>query len=293
MSNDLLNLFALVDDERNPVRRITTSRSIQSELSSLFQEQRKIFYSDQTPVEFNGRYNVDEGEIFKIAKFKVDDRIIQALENPLSFDLLNLKQDRLKIKSLFCGQWHKKPREILFQVFDTRKIISHGKLTLLYSPESYTKLESPGIILGDGLAAVLQGQNLLFYSYQNTRRIFDLSSYYQEATDTDLNEFTQHENIQLKDKENFIKQADTVIRKKVALLQKNEVLNKMNMDEVKKKAKQFEIDLSIKKQNGKAKLMLPDDKKQIKEILRFLDEDYFFSVLTHKKCVTNSKKYLN
>ena len=44
--------------------------------------------------------------------------------------------------------------------------------------------------------------------------------------------------------------------------------------------------------NDDGKLVIPEDKKQLKELIRFLDEDYVTAPLTKRKCLTNSKKYL-
>ena len=44
--------------------------------------------------------------------------------------------------------------------------------------------------------------------------------------------------------------------------------------------------------NDDGKLVIPEDKRQLKELIRFLDEDYVTAPLTKRKCLTNSKKYL-
>jgi len=53
-------------------------------------------------------------------------------------------------------------------------------------------------------------------------------------------------------------------------------------------AEEHKID--IKTNNGK--LVIPKDKKQLKELIRFLDEDYVTAPLTKRRCLTNSKQYL-
>jgi len=45
-----------------------------------------------------------------------------------------------------------------------------------------------------------------------------------------------------------------------------------------------------KTNNGK--LIIPQDKKELKELFRFLDEDYVTAPLTQRRCLINSKKYL-
>ena len=53
-------------------------------------------------------------------------------------------------------------------------------------------------------------------------------------------------------------------------------------------AEDHKIDIAIN--NGK--LVIPKDKKQLKELIRFRDEDYVTAPLTKRRCLTNSKQYL-
>jgi hypothetical protein len=111
-----------------------------------------------------------------------------------------------------------------------------------------------------------------------------------------LNTFVATALFEFEDQVLFKTNADSIIRKKVALLQKNNVLQNLSVDDIQTVANSFNQDLpeehhiNISINNGK--LVIPTDKKQIKELLRFLDEDYVTAPLTKRKCLTNSKKYL-
>ena len=92
--------------------------------------------------------------------------------------------------------------------------------------------------------------------------------------------------------------ADSIIRKKVALLQKNEVLKDLSVTDIQNVINSFNQDLPVEHHinitvNAMGKLVVPQDKKQLKELIRFLDEDYVTAPLTKRKCLTNSKQYLN
>lgn len=68
-NNPTANLFALVDDDDAPIRRIPLTAALNAELAQLFAEQ---------PIEFTGSYNVDEGEIFTIADYPLPPAIAVA-----------------------------------------------------------------------------------------------------------------------------------------------------------------------------------------------------------------------
>jgi len=82
------------------------------------------------------------------------------------------------------------------------------------------------------------------------------------------------------------------------LLQKNKVLEDLSVVDIQNVANSFNQGLPAEHQinitiNADGKLVVPQDKKQLKELIRFLDEDYVLAPLTKRKCLTNSKQYLD
>ena len=195
----------------------------------------------------------------------------------------------------FTGHWIHQEQYVSFQVFDAGKLLSKG-WTLIGSGDTYKKLEEPGLVLQDKLTAHYTNGNLLFISYHNTKRFLDLSEYYTAATDTDLDTFAENELFEFEDQDTFKGNADSIIRKKIALLQKNNVLDNLSIDDIETVANDLnqhvaeEHKINITSNNGK--LVIPKDKKQLKELIRFLDEDYVTAPLTKRRCLTNSKQYL-
>lgn len=294
------NLFALVDDDDTPIRRIPLTAVLSTELAQLFAEQQTALLGDRQPIDFTGSYNVGEGEIFTIADYPLPPSIGQAIGNPLTCAVLNLSTETHRIKALFSGDWSAANKTVNFQVFDAGKLLSN-RWTLIGLPiqadDTYKRLEEPGLILQDRLTAHFHGETLYFSSYHNTKRFLDLAEYYREATDTDLDDFAATDLFVLEDVAGFKKQADSIIRKKIALLQKNEVLKDITVNGIQTVANNFNAELPEGHHititvNDDGKLVIPEDKKQLKELIRFLDEDYVTAPLTKRKCLTNSKQYL-
>lgn len=288
MNRELLNLFALVEDVHDPIRRIPLSGDIQIEITRYFWAQMDTFYTNQQKVEFSGNYNAEEGEIFSIKQYPLDNRLFDAIDNPIKYPILDPGEEKHRILAIFIGDQNNKKYMIGFQGFDVHKMILRS-FTIILSEGYYTKLKDPGIILDDKLTTLYENGELLFYSYQKTRRFCDLAEYYCEATDTDLKDFISNRSLFVENSDLFLKNADMVVRRKVALLQKNKVLGRVSVNEIRTSAKKFGLDIKIK--DGK-KIVLPENRSELKNILRFLDEDYFNTVLTKRKCVTNSKTFL-
>ena len=295
-NNNISNLFALVDDDDAPIRRIPLTAALNTELAQLFTEQQTAFLGDKQPITFTGSYNVDAGEIFTLADYPLPPVIGQAISNPLTCPALNLNTETHRIKALFSGNWTDANKTVNFQVFDAGKLLKRG-FTLIGSGDTYKKLEEPGLMLQDKLTAHFHNGTLYFASYHNTKRFLDLADYYREATDTDLDDFTATDIFTFEDEAGFKQQADSIIRKKIALLQKNEVLKNITVTDIQTVANTFNAELPEEHHikitiNDAGKLVIPKEKKQLKELIRFLDEDYVTAPLSKRKCLTNSKQYL-
>lgn len=295
-NNNSANLFALIDDDKAPVKRIPLTASLSRELAAMFATQEQELIADTSPITFIGSYNVDQGEIFKIDDYPLPQHLISALENPLTCNILDLSDGTGKIKALFSGTWQSNEKSVSFQVFDSGKLLKQG-ITIIGSGDTYRKLEDPGLVLQDKITAQFKDETLYFKSYHNTKRILDLSRYYIEATDSDLDEFADNELFEFESIETFKENADSVIRKKVALLQKNNVLNGLSIQDIQQVASNFNQELPEDHHitvnvNVDGKLVIPEGKRELKELIRFLDEDYVTAPLTKRKCLTNSKQYL-
>lgn len=293
-------MFALVDDAIAPTRRIPLTAALNAELAQMFFDQQAAMLGNKQPLAFTGSYNVDEGEIFTIDDYPLPFTIEQAIGNPLTCPVLNLQTETHRIKALYSGTWSAENKTVNFQVFDSGKLLS-TRWTLIGLPihagDTYKRLEEPGLILQDKLTAHYYNGKLYFTSYHNTKRFLNLTDYYREATDTDLDDFVSMELFAFEDKVGFKVNADSIIRKKIALLQKNEVLKHITVTDIQSVVikfnavipKEHHIEIII---NQHGKLVIPDDKKKLKELIRFLDEDYVTAPLSKRKCLTNSKQYL-
>jgi hypothetical protein len=288
MTTDPLNLFALLDDLKEPIRRIPLAADVQQEVTNYLMKQKNGFSSDKRKMPFSGDYIADEDEVFFIQNFPLDKKISDAIEKPLSLRNLDLNKEANRIIALFTGKWSGRNKFAGFQGFDSRKVLSKG-ITILFSGDTYTKLRDAGLTLQDKFTALFENNELLFYSYHNTRHFIDLSNFYREATEQELRDFATNRYLFMEDKDDFVKNADSMIRKKVALLKRNKVLGKIQISDIQSAAKEYNITIETKDDK---KIVVPSDRKELKNLLRFLDEDYFTTVLTKRKCLTNSKEFI-
>ena len=77
-------------------------------------------------------------------------------------------------------------------------------------------------------------------------------------------------------------------RRKIALINDSNVLKQYSSEKIKKLAKSVGIDISVENQ----KIVIPNDKEQIKIILGFLDEEAYKGPFSHSTYLANSKRQI-
>ena len=80
--------------------------------------------------------------------------------------------------------------------------------------------------------------------------------------------------------------ADTWIRRKIAVINDSGVLQNTTIGKIKKLARQSGLDITT----AKGKLEIPADKKKLKEILGFLDNEVYKGSFSKETYTTNSKR---
>jgi hypothetical protein len=287
-----VNLFALTRESSRRIVRIPLSAEIQQEIRQTFTSQDGEFRtSGEEQIAFDGKYKPDGGECLFIDDYDDIDDLHGAIANPLGVpEIVPTTSEFEVIKALFAGTSDSTNKIALIQGFDKRKIISNKGLSIFHAANVFRKVEGVGLTLGTSLSAILEDNRLSFFNFHSARQIFDLTQYFKEATDEDLREFAASNLVKVEDLTNFVTSSDTWIRRKVALVMQSGILEKIELEAAKKAASVFGIDISTEVQGEKVVLVLPQTKAELKKVLRFLDEDYFQSVLSSTPHLSNSKR---
>ncbi len=289
----LFNLFALTSDPKNRILRFSLSQDVQDELTIYIKEQ-EIFFNlcVQKELIFDGKYKPDDGECLIINDYDDIDDLNLAIENPLSVqEVIPDHSTFSSIKALFTGYTGVDGnKNVLIQSFDKKKIISPRGLSIFHSANVYKKVEGVGLTIDSKLSAIINESTLKFFSFHVVRQIFDLSQYYIEATDSDINNFATIATINIHDTQKFINASDSWIRRKIALIIQSKILETVPVSTIKRIAQEFNIDLQTAAHGTDEVIILPENRADIKKILRFLDEDYYKSPLSSKNYITNSKR---
>lgn len=286
-----MNPFLLIDSEETPVLRMDLAQSIGNSARELFLKAAQDFEKgiDDTII-FDPGYQLQEGECFEIKDFAIPDELKSACRQPISAVRLN-KDDLadLPIKSIVGYDFSGGKELIFFQNFDSRRILIPGRGLNLFATadaSTFKELESPVVLLDANLAAIWDKGTLKFKNFNNAKKIFDLTTYFTEATDEQIEEFVAHSFISSEGKEKVMKACTAWSRKKIALILRGKVLDSMTAKSIKAAAKVVDYEVPM---DGN-KIKLPSDKKELKELLQFLDEDLYIGPISHRKLLSSGKR---
>lgn len=293
-----MELFAITDSEI-PTRiiKIDIDAPAQTVVENLFRTQRSEFiYEDIEEIEFCASYNVQDGEIFSINPFDDEIGIINAIERPDAVPVWD--PDDVSVhyfKALFTGEpaSNGNPTQVWLQCFDRRQIINNEKsfFQVVTQPGNRFSVSTrPGFSLSDRLTAILVGDKLLFKSFFMLRRFFNMEEYFNEATREDLDNFIGNDIFHVENAEDFMTFADSAIKKKVSLIISSGILNDQPIENLIECAQKIGYQLGITNVNGGNKITMPNSKREVKQLLYFLDQGYFNSIITNELMLTNSKR---
>lgn len=287
----MFTLFAYTRDPAQRIIRFAVDREVQEELTEFLDPQVKYFERERDEIVFDGKYKPDEDEMLVIEDFDDIDNLASAIEFPLNIPIADPETLQFdQIRSLFFGSTQNGITTVYLQNFDRRKLISDTGFSIFHAKNVYKRIEGTGITLDTKITAKLEGNRLTFLSFFLTRQIFDMTTYYQEATDADISEFAKLPQVFSDNEKALIDVSDTWVRKKLWLIKQSGILEKVTPADLKIIAAEFGIPVVYKNIDGIERLQLPTDKKMLKTLLRFLDEDYYKSPISKTNFVTNSKR---
>jgi hypothetical protein len=179
--------------------------------------------------------------------------------------------------------------EYYFQNFMNNYVLKNHRIALKFSRETYEIFaDANAFTLEDKVHAYFHNNMLYFHSFLEAKRIFDLSAYYTEATNQNIDEIIANPTFLGSDAEWLKNNADSEMRRLLSNIQlqtlENINLNKRGFKSLARKANIPEAVYST------GSIILPRNKKSCKAVLAFLNEDIFegfFSTILYR---ANSKR---
>lgn len=292
-----MELFVLRDADLSPrVVKINIDQDTQKVIDGIFESAAKEFQENRESVNFSISYKPGKDEYFLIEDFIEGVEIFDAIERPSAIqswdpDTMSMHN----VKAIFSGAPSEDDGFIAYiQYFDKRQIIDTQKSIfqlITQQTNQFSSLKGQGLTISGKLDAILLSNGkFMFNSFHLVRRFFDMSEYFSEATKEDIQQFISHSKFEMESEDSFMEAIDSQINTKIALINSSGILDKFSVDEIQKCAQLIKLELTITGSKKDKKIFMPKDKKRIKQILNFLDQGYFNTLITNELMFTNSKR---
>lgn len=277
MPNSTCNFFAILKNDS--VKKIDLLQSITESIRDVFvNASLNLLDDDTTEILFDGNFAVQDEEVLYV-ELELPANVIEASTNPIGLSVLDINMDHIKTLFWFENDIY------YFQNFDNRKLLQNRNI-IFWDKTSYNKFTDNALIVENHINGLFKDNKFYFNNFVNANKIFSLSSYYQEASDIEITEFVKNDKISV-DLDWLLKNSNSLLRKQITLLEKSGVLKKVNTKSVKTSANKFKLKIEL---TVEGKLILPENKKDCKNVLAFLNEQYYFGVITKNRFITNSKR---
>jgi predicted transcriptional regulator len=276
MKKNIGNLFALLED--GEIRVINLTQDITDDIRKLFFKYgTELLNDEKEQVAFTGNYVVEEDEVLYVV-MALPPAVTAAAANAVGIPDLDMTED--KIKALF---WYEE-QVYYFQNFDSRRLLG-SRNVIFYREGTYSRLTENAFIVENMVNAEYKDDRFFFTSYANANKLFSLSEFYRAATNEDIGTFADSGKVAI-DTEWFTAKTNSTIRKQITLLLNSKILDTADTESIRFSAKDYNLDINL----DDGKIVFPNNQRQCRDILIFLNEQYYTGLITGTKYRTNSKR---
>lgn len=296
MSNTDFQLFNFYVECGHPsapsLMKVPLERALQQDLTVHFESVRSTLHARGSEyVAYDPGYRPEPGEIFRVRDFRLPTPFkTLGLSVPTlrTLDDATLESERVRaLLGAGLGPADSGPI-LLFQAIDSRQVLRREGFAFLLSDRVFRRNDRAGLVIRDSLDASYEGGALYFSSEYIARRFLDLSHLFAEATNHELSQFFAQELFLVDDAEQLFALADQWMRRKIKMLQTEGAIERLNLPQLLEHAERFQVKLVVRRD----RLVIPKQKKELKLLLRLLDEDFLESPLTQARYLANSKRRL-
>ena len=191
-----MNPFLLIKHQEHPFLRLDLDPQTGERAGIMFLQLATAFESGiEQRITFDPGYTLQKDECFEIHDFPIDENLLNACQQPLSAERVEAKKVGnllSSIKGVVGYDFSDGQRKLLFQNFDSRRVLMPSKRFAVWQmadASTFHEMDKPVIVLEGNLSAIWTNGVLQFKSFNNAKKIFDLSGYFSEATDEQLGQF--------------------------------------------------------------------------------------------------------
>lgn len=278
--NDFV-FFMLTDGS---IRKVLLTNEAVRDIVALWERSLSRFINeDIKEVAFDGSYKPDDEEILFVT-MNLPDCFANIPNNTNNYNEISIPEDKIKTVCLYHDG------NYFFQNFMNNYIVKASNIALFWSNDTFKKFEErKAFTIEETVNAIYHAGKLYFRSYASAKQIFDLTDFYKEATNADIDNVFGNDVFAGTDCEWMKNNCDSVMRKQIKSIEDSGILNTLNVTTkaFKSWAKKAGIPEGV---YNTGHLVFRPNKKECKVILSFLNDDIFEGHFTKSIYLSNSKR---
>ena len=238
-------------------------------------------------LKFDPGYSLSKGQIFSANPYSVPS-YINKIYAPDTIGDFSISGEGLHSLKAFVAHVATEQGEnlLLFQRFMSSQIIREN-----WSFEDFQNrfrlVNKRMLTLGNKLDAVfrIDERELLFRSYQVVNPFLSLESFFKESSEEEICEWLSHDMLMPEDIDATLDNLDQTMRRRFSMLRESNVLDVKTAEEIRVGCAKYGLLIEVHED----KLVFPKEKAKSKDLLKYLNDEFYTGENSGEKYVTNSK----
>ncbi len=181
-------------------------------------------------------------------------------------------------------------KQAAFKRLDKSRIIDQSVLRIVWSRETFDRIDGPGITVPEGLDALYVEGTLYFNSHRTANGFLDLTDAFDEASEPQINEVMDQGILLYAGDSTIHDFVNPTNKRAISMLWRSGRMASMNVQQIKEYAEEYGVEFDTDGSGPIEKILVPETNKAFKELLDLLNQNYFPGIFDGEKYVANSKR---
>jgi hypothetical protein len=267
------------------LRHLHVQQDIQRELTDKFRHDAERTLRNKHIVSFGSQYpTAQKHELLVISDFSLSEQFRECVEDSNHCDDIEMADlDGRHVKAIVGAVSEDDGNNVKIAVFKElsgTRILDRSPWNFFLHGNTLTRLDRPGVAIPEPVHAVYQGGELYFFSYETARKFVDLTSMYTEAAEEDLEAFLEQGPVIFRGG-TLREVTDSWCLRRISMVLSSRVWTRVTVQQIQEQAATFGVILDTEPVNGEETIVLPEDRASLKDVLKVLNQDFFYSLLDH------------
>lgn len=266
------------------LRHLHVIQNVQRELTDKFRHEADSAMRNKHIVPFSSQYpTAQRHELLVIRDFPLSEHFKEDVQDSNHADDVEIGDiDGRHVKAIVGAAPHDDGENVEIAVFKElsgSRILDRSPWNLFLEDNTLTRLDRPGLAVPEPVHAVYRDGDLHFFSYETARRFVDLTGLYREAVKEDIDTFLAQGPVIFNGDGTLHEISDSWCLRRISLVLSSEVWKRVTVPQIKDQADAFGVVINTESVNGEDHIVLPEDRASLKDVLKVLNQDFFYSLL--------------